>query len=41
MSAPIAVAEALALALSARMGDAALTRLDEIQQLKAAYKDRL
>ena len=41
MSAPIAVAEALALALSARMGDAALARLDEIQQLKAAYKDRL
>ena len=41
MSAPIAVAEARARALSARMGDAALTRLDEIQQLKAAYKDRL
>ena len=41
MSAPIAVAEALALALSARMGDAALARLDEIQQLNAAYQDRL
>ena len=41
MSSPISVAEALSLALSAQMGDAALARLDEIQQLKAAYKDRL
>ena len=41
MSSPISVAEALSLALSAQMGGAALARLDEIQQLKAAYKDRL
>lgn len=41
MSAPIAVAEALALALSAQLGDIALLRLDAIRQLKAAYKDRL
>ena len=38
MSSPISVAEALSLALSAQMGGAALARLDEIQQLKAAYK---
>ena len=41
MSSPISVVEALSLALSAQMGDVALARLDEIQQLKAAYKDRL
>ena len=41
MSSPISVAEALSLALSAQMGGAALARLDEIQQLKTAYKDRL
>ena len=41
MSSPISVVEALSLALSAQMGDVALARLDEIQQLKTAYKDRL
>ena len=41
MSSPISVVEALSLALSAQMGGAALARLDEIQQLKTAYKDRL
>ena len=41
MSSPIAVAEALSMALSAQMGGAALASLDEIQQLKTAYKDWL
>lgn len=41
MSAPVAVAEALALAVSARMGPDALQRLEEIQQLKDTYRRSL
>ena len=41
MSPPIWGAEARRLALSAKRGGAALARLDEIKQLKTAYKDRL
>lgn len=41
MSAPVAVAEALTLAVSARMGSGAFQRLEEIRQLKDTYRHSL
>ena len=41
MSAPVAVADALVLALSAQMGAAAVDRLEAIQKLKLEYGKQL